>query len=121
MPVEPPELAELIWLSEDEPSAADPDDHWPVGLHSFRLRRGECEVVFSIAPFPGEAFISLYAGGRELASIGRLRRVETLTVVKRDGYEGLELRFVGARHDPVVLQTRPEIKLCWDVAPLGTW
>jgi hypothetical protein len=118
--VEIPELADLIWLFEDEP-ASDCGEAWPVGLQSFRLRRADREVLFSLDPLAGDAYISLYVAGQEMVSIGRLRRVEKLTVVKKEGYEGLELVFVGARHDPVVLQTRPVIRLSWDVAPLGTW
>ncbi|MEU0566867.1 hypothetical protein ABZ297_15955 [Nonomuraea sp. NPDC005983] len=34
--MEIPELAELIWLFEDEPQSQYEDVHWPVGLHSFR-------------------------------------------------------------------------------------
>jgi hypothetical protein len=67
-----------------------------------------------------EAYITLHAGGHEIASVGRLRGVERLTIVRRDGREGLELRFVGDKHDLLSLQTRPEIRLHWDVAPLGT-
>ena len=114
-------LADLIWLFEDEPTAEYPDCAWPVGLQSFQLERGDRTVIFSLDPFPGDAYITLHAGGQEIASVGKLRTVETLTIVKRDGYEGLELRFVGGKHDPLFLQTRPEIKLHWDVAPLGTW
>jgi hypothetical protein len=119
--VEIPDLADLIWLFEDEPSAAHPDLGWPVGLQSFRLRRDDREVLFSLDPLSGDAYITLYAAGQEIASIGRLRATETLTVVKRENYEGLELRFVGAKHDPVSLQTKPEIRLSWNVSPLGTW
>lgn len=119
--MEIPELADLIWLFEDEPTAEHPDCAWPVGLQSFQLERGDRTVRFSLDPVAGEAYITLHAGGREIASVDRLRRVETLTIVKRDGYEGLELRFVGNKHDPLILQTRPEIRLHWDVAPLATW
>jgi hypothetical protein len=119
--VEIPELADLIWLFEDEPSSPDPALAWPDGLQAFRLRRGDREVLFSLDPLSGEAYITLYAAGQEAACLGRVRRLERLAVVKRDGYEGLELRFADARHDPLILQTRPEIKLTWDVAPLGAW
>jgi hypothetical protein len=119
--MEIPELADLIWLFEDEPIAKYPDLTWPDGLQSFRLKRGDSTVLFSLDPFAGEAYITLQAGKREIASVGRLRRIEALTIVKRDRYEGLELRFVGSKHDPLFLQTRPELKLHWNVAPLGTW
>lgn len=118
--MEIPELADLIWLFEEEP-ASDCGEAWPIGLHSFRLRRADREVLFSLDPLAGEAYISLYAAGQEMVSIGRVRRVEKLAVVKREGYEGLELVFIGARHNPVVLQTRPVIRLSWDMAPLGSW
>jgi hypothetical protein len=84
---------------------------WP---QSFRLRRGDREVVFSLEPFAGDAYITLYVAGEEVVSIGRIRRLETLSVVKRDGYEGLEPRFADARlnpMNPMSLQTRPEIRL----------
>jgi hypothetical protein len=119
--VEIPELADLIWLFEDEPSAAFPDLHWPTGLQSFRLRRGDREVLFSLDPLAGEAYITLYAAGREVTSIGRLRRLETVRIVRRDSYEGLELRFIGGQLEPVSLQTKPEIKLSWDVVQVGKW
>ena len=119
--VEIPELADLIWLFEDEPAPAYPDPGWPAGLHSFRLRRGDREVVFSLDPLAGDAHISLFAGGQELVHLRRLRRIETLRIVKDDGYEGLVLNFVGGKLEPVNLQTRPVLGLRWDVVPLGTW
>jgi hypothetical protein len=115
-----PELTDLIWLFDDEPTAEYPDLHWPAGLQTFRLRRGDIEVVLSLDPFPGDVYLSMYAGGREISSLGRLRTIETLTVVKRDGYEGLELRFAGGKRGPLIMQTRPDIKVSWNVAPLGT-
>lgn len=119
--MEIPELADLIWLFEDEPSPEMPDLHWPNGLQSFRRRRGDREVLFSLDPLAGEAYITLYVDGREVASVGRLRRLETLRVVRRDGYEGLELRFVDARFDPGSVATKPEIRLSWAVMTLGAW
>jgi hypothetical protein len=47
--------------------------------------------------------------------------MEKLAVVRREGYEGPELRFADAKHEPVSWQTKPEIRLSWSVAPLGTW
>jgi hypothetical protein len=85
------------------------------------LRRGPREILFSLDAVAGEAYITLYVGGQEVASIGRLRRLETLRVIRRDGYEGLELRFIDARFDPVTLETKPGSSLSWDVMSLGTW
>jgi len=67
--VEIPELAELIWLFEDEPQGRYEDVHWPVGLHSFQLTRGAISVLFSIDPTAGEADISLYVDGEEVTYI----------------------------------------------------
>ena len=75
---------------------------------------------FSLDPYAGEAYITLHAGGHEITSVDRLRGIERLTIVKRDGREGLELKFTSDKHDPLTLQTRPEIRLYWQVAPLGT-
>jgi hypothetical protein len=61
----------------------------------------------------------MYMAGREVASIGRLRRLERLSIVRHEGYEGLELRFSGAKFGPLSLQTKPEIKLSWDVDLAG--
>ncbi len=116
-----PELADLIWLFEDGPSAAFPEPGWPDGLHSFRRRRGDREVLFSLDPLSGDAYITVYTAGQEVASIGRLRRRETLSIIRHDSYEGLELRFTGTEFEPVSLQTRPELRLSGDVVPPGTW
>jgi hypothetical protein len=119
--VEIPELADLIWLFEDEPTSDYPDLAWPAGLQSFRLRRGDREVLFSLDPLSGEACISLYVAGQEMMYLGSLRRVETLTIVKEDGYEGLALNFEDAKFDPVRLQTKPLIRLTWNVLSAGIW
>ena len=77
-------------------------------------------MLFSLDTLSGEAYISLYAAGQML-HLGRLRRIETLTIVKEDGYEGLALNFVGAQFDPARLQTKPVIRVTCDVLPAGTW
>jgi hypothetical protein len=118
--MEMPELADLIWLFEDEPMPSEEDLGWPVGLQSFRLRREGREVLFSLDPMSGEAYVSLLEGGEEIVSLGRLRRLERLTVEKDGSREGLVLHFVSGL-DPVRLQTRPVIRLSWDVKPLGVW
>lgn len=118
--MEMPELADLIWLFEDEPTSSYEDLSWPVGLQSFRLRRGSREVLFSLDPTSGEAYVSIFEGGDEVVSLGRLRRLERLTVEKDGDRESLVLRFVTGL-DPLRLQTRPVIRLSWDVMPLGVW
>lgn len=118
--MEMPELADLIWLFEDEPTPSEEDLGWPVGLQLFRLRRADREVLFSLDPTSGEAYVSILAGGEEIVSLGRLRKLERLTVEKDGEREGLVLRFVTGL-DPLWLQTRPVIRLSWDVMPLGVW
>ncbi|MFI7641011.1 hypothetical protein [Nonomuraea sp. NPDC049400] len=79
-------------------------------------------VLFSIDPAAGEAYISLYADGEEITYIRRLRRLGRLSVERgRSGYEGLKLWFSEDYKEPVVLQTKPTIRLSWDVKPLGEW
>ena len=117
--MEIPELADLIWLFEDEPFSEYEDMAWPVGLQSFRLRRGTREVLFSLDPTSGEAYVTMYEAGEETMSIGRLRKLESLTVDKGDEYEGLILHFTSGDLEPLRLQTRPVIRLSWNVMPLG--
>lgn len=119
--MEMPELADLIWLFEDEPTSGEEDLAWPVGLQSFRLRRGAREVLFSLDPTSGEAYLTMFEAGEETVSMGRIRRLESLAVEKRDGYEGMVLRFNGEDFGPLRLQTRPVIRLSWDVMALGVW
>lgn len=119
--MEIPELADLIWLFEDNPTAELEDMSWPVGLHSFRLQRSNREVLFSLDPVSGEAYVTLFEAGDEIVSLGRLRKLEGLTVEKQTGQERLVLRFVEGQHEALVLQTRPTIRLSWDVMPLGVW
>jgi len=92
-----------------------------MGARTRGLRGRDREVLFSLDPLAGEAYITLYVSGLEVTSIGRLRPLETLSVVRRDSYEGLELRFAGARFELLSLQTKSGIKLSWDAVSLGTW
>ncbi|HTQ89649.1 MAG TPA: hypothetical protein VMK84_09170 [Streptosporangiaceae bacterium] len=78
-------------------------------------------MLFSLDPLAGEAYISLYVAGEEMIELGRLRRIETLTIVSEDEYEGLALNFEGSNFDPVRLQTKPVIRLTWNMRSVGTW
>jgi hypothetical protein len=119
--MEVPELADLIWLFEDDPTPEYPDLDWPVGLWSFRLRRNDHEVLFSLDPMSNEAYITMYVAGQEIAHLGRLRQLDTLSIINRPINEGLTLRFVGDKFDPLTLETKPIIRLTWNAWPLGTW
>ncbi|MEV3963485.1 hypothetical protein AB0M34_21770 [Nocardia sp. NPDC050193] len=117
-----PELADLVRLFEDEPTREFDDLEWPVGLHSFRLTRGAQAVLFSLDPTNREAYISLYVGEHEHTHLGRLRRLDRLSVIRGPSdYEGLRLWFEGDTNEPLALQTKPRIRLSWDVKSLGTW
>ncbi|MEV4152605.1 hypothetical protein AB0J48_06290 [Nocardia salmonicida] len=114
--METPDLADLIWLFEDEPTQKYDDLEWPVGLYSFRLTRGDLAVLFSLDPLVGEAYISLFAGEEEIAYSGRLRRLDRLTIVRvPSGYEGLKLWFPGDANESLTLQTKPQIRLSWNI------
>ncbi|MBE1563944.1 hypothetical protein [Nonomuraea africana] len=117
--MEMPELADLIWLFEDEPEGEHDDVPWPVGLHSFRLHRGTSSVLFSLDPTAGEAYISLYAGDDELVTLGRLRPLDRLRIERAEpDIEAMKLWLRGAG-EPIVLQTKPLIRLSWDLKALG--
>ncbi|MEU0566863.1 hypothetical protein ABZ297_15935 [Nonomuraea sp. NPDC005983] len=69
----------------------------------------------------GEAYISLYVDNAELASLGRLRTLDWLSIErKQPDYEGMELWLRGVE-EPITLQTKPMIRLAWHVKALGVW
>ncbi|MET9343706.1 MULTISPECIES: DUF3108 domain-containing protein [unclassified Nonomuraea] len=109
-----PELADLIWLFEGDPEPQHDDVGWPIGLHAFHLVRGATAVLFSLDPLAGEAYVSLYADGQEIATVSRLRPLGRLSV-ESDGprYEGLTLWFRDENRAPVRLQTKPVIRMTW--------
>jgi hypothetical protein len=119
--MEIPELAGLIWLFEGEPERQHDDLGWPVGLHSFRLKRGSTEVLFSIDPAAGEAYISLYAGGEEIAMLANLRPLGRLSIDEGPDHEGVTLWFKDESKEPIKLQTKPSIRVTWYLKGLGEW
>lgn len=103
--MEIPELAELIWLLERPAGrvrgrslASRPP------LISTRPRRDIGPLLHR--PHGGEAYISLYADGEEITYVKRLRRLGRLRADHKE---------------PIVLQTKPTIRLSWDVKSLGEW
>ncbi|MEV4161818.1 hypothetical protein [Nonomuraea dietziae] len=119
--MEIPELADLIWLFEDDPECMHGDLTWPIGLHSFRLSRGAVSVLFSIDPAAGEAYISLYIGDDEVASLGRLRPLDRLRVDRgRSDYEAMKL-WVQGIGEAITLQTKPALRLSWDLKASVDW
>ncbi|MBF6424156.1 hypothetical protein IU440_05620 [Nocardia cyriacigeorgica] len=120
--MEIPDLVDLIWLFEDEPTRQFDDLEWPVGLHSFHLTRGSQTVKFSLDPLAGEAYISLTTEGHEHTYLGRLRSLDRLSVDRdSSGHEGLRLWFLGDTNEPLTLQAKPRIRLAWDLKDLGAW
>ncbi|MFC9894967.1 hypothetical protein ACFVMC_14880 [Nocardia sp. NPDC127579] len=120
--MEIPDLADLIWLFEDEPTRQFDDLEWPIGLHSFRLTRGAHTVLFSLDPTAGEAYISLRTGEGEHTYLGRLRPVDRIGIDRGSAdYEGLRLWFRDSASDPLIVQTKPRIRLSWDMRTLGSW
>ncbi|AHH20039.1 hypothetical protein NONO_c52590 [Nocardia nova SH22a] len=76
---------------------------------------------FSLDPLAADADISVLVAGKPVAHLGRLRRLDRLTVLRRPSdYEGVQLWFADA-HEPPTLQTKPGILLSWDVRALGEW
>jgi len=114
--MEVPDLADLIWLFEDAPTARYDDLAWPVGPHTFRLRRGPIDVRFTLDPLAGEAAITIAAEEQEIVHLERIRPVDRLTITRdRSGGEGLRLWIPTVSSEPLVLRTRPTITVEWDV------
>ena len=44
-----------------------------------------------------------------------------MRIVQEDGYEGLVLNFAGGRLEPLWLQTKPVIRLTWNMVPVDIW
>ncbi|MFI6866672.1 hypothetical protein [Nocardia sp. NPDC050406] len=120
--MEIPELADLIWLFEDEPKPDFEDLRWPVGLHTFRLTRGSTTVVFSLDPTAGEAYVDLVVDGEPIVELHRLRTLEHLSIERsHPDRETLRLWFRDTGREPLELRTRPTIGLSWNMKSLGSW
>lgn len=76
-------------------------------------------MLFSLDPTAGEVYLTISEAGEETMTLGRLRRLQSLAVEKRDDYEGLVLHFSDEDLDPLRLQTRPVIRLSWNVMAPG--
>ncbi|GAA4571423.1 hypothetical protein [Planotetraspora kaengkrachanensis] len=112
---------DLIWLFEDDPKPQHDDLDWPIGLHSFRLKRGATEILFSIDPLAGEAFVSLFVDGEEVAILGNLRRPGRLSINRGTDHEGLTLWFEDESQEPIQIQTKPSIHVTWYLKAPGVW
>ena len=114
-----PELSELIWLFEAEPSVEYEDIGWPASEATFVTVRGAWTVTCTIAPYLYTVIVTLAQGDDDVV---RLAFPELVHMVAVDRTHGIEALVVSSLRDSwrgaIRLQLKPSISVTFDAQPL---
>ncbi len=122
-----PDLGDLIWLFENEPTYRYAEDDrevgyeldwremWPYTAVTFALERGDSRVQMYIEPGYHVVRLWLTVKGRELVDLD-LRGVQRVAVDRTKDGELLRIEFPErADAETLWLRTKPDISLGWHV------
>jgi len=105
-----PELHELIWLFESEPTIPEENPGWPINPATFETERGRWRVRCVIAPYDYTVTIRCQIEGEDAIEVNLLENVDE---VKLDRTHEAEVLVVVCRTDsllrPVRLQLKPRV------------
>lgn len=107
-----PELHELIWLFESEPTILDDHPGWPIIPASFETERGPWRVRCVIAPYDYTVTVRCQIDDVEAIEVNLLENVDDVTIDRTHGSEAL---VVVCRADsmlrPVRVQLKPHVQI----------
>ncbi|MEN9645153.1 MAG: hypothetical protein RL238_1822 [Actinomycetota bacterium] len=105
-----PELHDLIWLFESEPTIPEEYPGWPVTPATFETERGPWRVRCVVAPYDYTVTIRCLCEDQDAIEVNLLENVDEVRVDRTNGAETL---VVTCRADsllrPVRLQLKPKV------------
>lgn len=108
-----PEEHELLWLFEDEPELAYPDEGWTYNILTFRTIRQDIELTCVFVADYGMVEINWKRNGKDVLNLV-LDHVEKVRVFKDDREESMLLSFHTFMVCPRLrLQLKPFVYLSW--------
>jgi hypothetical protein len=93
-----PELHDLVWLFESEPTIEDGDLGWPVSPATFHVVRGTTQIFCTIAPYEYSVDIRCEMPDNDSFVVRLIENVDTLTIDRTHGAEALVWSPVGRTH-----------------------
>lgn len=114
-----PELHELIWLFEVEPTVEHEDLGWPVSRTTFTTMRGPWTVVCGIEPYMYSVDLQIRHEDAEVVSLRMPEVVESVAVDRTRGAEALQIRFSSRAEflRGLRLQLKPNVSVTFEALP----
>jgi hypothetical protein len=107
-----PELHELIWLFESEPTIPEEYPGWPIIPATFETERGPWRVRCVIAPYDYTVTIRCQIKGEDAIEVNLLENVDEVKLDRTHDAEALVVVCrAGSLLRPVRLQLKPRVHL----------
>ncbi|MDP9404409.1 MAG: hypothetical protein M3P85_14045 [Actinomycetota bacterium] len=113
-----PELHDLIWLFESDPSVEHEDLGYPISETTFTTQRGGWTVEVMIAPYMYTAELRLRQHGSDAVNLRMVEVVASVAVDRTHGSEALIVSFDrNSRLNALRLQLKPTVVVTFDTTP----
>jgi hypothetical protein len=112
-----PSLDELIWLFEAQP-VLDDDVGWPVSPATFETTRDDWKVSVYVDPYGYSVGLFAEHQGARVLELSLYGMVETVTIERRQGREGLNVYpMESANLQPLHLTLKPRVSVTFGTKP----
>jgi hypothetical protein len=114
-----PELHDLIWLFEVEPTIEHDDLGWPASAATFETQRGPWSVVCTIEPYLYTVDLAISHAADDVVSLRMPEVVESVAVNRLRGAEALQVRFSSRAEflRGIRLQLKPTVNITFEALP----
>lgn len=110
-----PQLDELVWLFESDPSVEYEDLGYPTSATTFTSERGTTEVECTVEPYTNSLTVRLSDSGQERLRLHLWGLIEGLSLDREHGREALVVTMVpGSGFHELRIEMKPTPRVSWE-------